>query len=297
MSTGSKLLFKKRPFLGLRATMLCMAAILLMAMNHYWTAFASWRDELSVVTYPLTWLVDSPIRWGHLLLSSMSDQRTLLADNAKLRAHEFLLQAKLQKLLALERENVQLKNLLKSTESLGGHVKAAQLLAADLSPELQQVVIDKGRSDRVYIGQPVVDAYGVMGQIVHAGPLASKVLLITDKRSAIPVRDYRSGVRLIAVGGGANGLLNLLHVTATSDVKQGDLLVTSGLGMRFPLGYPVGVVKHFQQNPRQDFVDVRLQPVAHMDRTSQVLLVWPDSNKLKQAVNKELSVNEVKQHA
>ncbi len=264
-----------------------------MSMDHYWPSFSRYRDRLAVVAYPFSWVVDSPIRWGHLLLSNIADQRTLLADNAKLRAHEFLLQAKLQKLLALERENAQLRTLLKSTDYIGGHVQVAQLLATDLSPELQQVVIDKGMSDHLYTGQPVMDAYGVMGQIVHSGLLTSKVLLITDKRSAVPVRDYRSGVRMIAVGDGESGQLTLLHVTSTSDVKLGDILVTSGLGMRFPVGYPVGVVKQYQANPHESFAKISLQPAAHMDKTSQVLLVWPDAKKLQAAVNHELHAKEV----
>lgn len=278
--------------MGLRASILLVMALSLMVMDHYWTWFHQQRDKGSAIAYPFVWVVDAPIRWGHLLLSSISDQRSLLADNAKLRAHEFLLQAKLQKLLALERENAQLKELLKSTDYIGGRVEVAQLLATDLSPELQQVVIDKGGRAGLFVGQPVMDAYGVMGQVVHIGPLTSKVLLITDKRSAIPVRDYRSGARMVAVGDGDSGQLKLLHVTATSDVKQGDLLVTSGLGMHFPVGYPVGVVKQYIAQPDQAFAKVSLEPAAHMDRTSQVLLVWPEHNKLKSEVAKELGSKE-----
>ncbi|MDF1653544.1 MAG: rod shape-determining protein MreC [Coxiellaceae bacterium] len=281
-------MFKKRAFFGLRASTLLLIALLLMCADHYWSGFHRFRDRLSVITYPFTAVVDTPIRWAGLLVSSVSNQSSLLAENARLRAHEFLLQAKLQKLLALERENAQLKELLKSTDYIGGKVLEAQLLAADLSPELQQVVIDKGSNFKLYSGQPVLDAYGVMGQVVHVGPLTSKVLLITDKQSAVPVRDYRSGVRAVAVGDGIDNQLLLLHTTATSDIKVGDLFLTSGLGAHFPVGYPVGVVTAYAALPNQPFAKVSLKPAAHMDRTSQVLLSWPDDKQLQQAVQKEL---------
>ncbi len=263
-----------------------------MCADHYWSGFHRFRDRLSIITYPFTAVVDAPIRWTDLLVSSVSNQHILLAENARLRAHEFLLQAKLQKLLALERENAQLKELLKSTDYIGGKVLESQLLAADLSPELQQVVIDKGSNFSLYSGQPVLDAYGVMGQVVHVGPLTSKVLLITDKQSAVPVRDYRSGVRAVAVGDGIDNQLLLLHTTATSDIKVGDLFLTSGLGAHFPVGYPVGVVTAYAALPNQPFAKVTLKPAAHMDRTSQVLLSWPDDKQLQQAVQKEMKITE-----
>ncbi len=282
------MLFKKRAFFGLRTATLLLIALLLRSADRYWSGFHRFRNHLNVVAYPFTTVVDAPIRWTHLLMSSISNQRSLLAENARLRAHEFLLQAKLQKLLALERENAQLKELLKSTDYIGGKVLVSQLLATDLSPELQQVVIDKGSNFKLYSGQPVLDAYGVMGQVVHVSPLTSKVLLITDKHSAVPVRDYRSGVRAVAVGNGIDNELLLLHTTATSDVKVGDLFLTSGLGARYPVGYPVGVVTTYAALPNQPFAKVTLKPVAHMDRTSQVLLSWPNDKKLQQAVQKEL---------
>lgn len=251
--------------------------------------FQKIRSDLSVVVLPIQYLVDVPIKTVHWIVSSVTSQQQLLADNARLRAHELLLQSKLQKLLALERENAQLRELLKSTSHVGGHVVVAQLLAVDVDPNLQQIIIDKGRRYRVYRGQPVLDAYGVVGQVIHIGPLTSRVMLITDPKSAVPVQDYRNGVRAIVIGQGSSDKLTLINVPDTSDIQKGDLFVTSGLGLRFPVGYPVGVVSELSHTPGKRFATVLLNPSAHIDRTQQVLLAWPSKASLEKAVQKQLN--------
>ncbi|WP_423063648.1 rod shape-determining protein MreC [Candidiatus Paracoxiella cheracis] len=251
--------------------------------------FQKIRSDLSVAVLPIQYLVDVPIKTVHWIVSSVTSQQQLLADNARLRAHELLLQSKLQKLLALERENAQLRELLKSTSHLGGHVVVAQLLAVDVDPNLQQIIIDKGRRYRVYRGQPVLDAYGVVGQVIHIGPLTSRVMLITDPKSAVPVQDYRNGVRAIVIGQGSSDKLTLINVPDTSDIQKGDLFVTSGLGLRFPVGYPVGVVSELSHTPGKRFATVLLNPSAHIDRTQQVLLAWPSKASLEKAVQKQLN--------
>src|SRR5262249_30056895 len=138
-------------------------------------------------------------------------------------------------------ENAQLRELLKSTPQVEGRVSVAQLLAVDLDPNLQQVIVDKGANQGIFIGQPVLDAFGVMGQVVHADPITSRVMLITDRKSAIPVQDARNSIRAIAMGMGGVGKLALINVPETSDIQVGDLFVCSGLDMRYPVGYPVGV--------------------------------------------------------
>lgn len=251
--------------------------------------FQKIRSDLSVAVLPIQYLVDVPIKTVHWIVSSVTSQQQLLADNARLRAHELLLQSKLQKLLALERENAQLRELLKSTSHLGGHVVVAQLLAVDVDPNLEQIIIDKGRRYRVYRGQPVLDAYGVVGQVIHIGPLTSRVMLITDPKSAVPVQDYRNGVRAIVIGQGSSDKLTLINVPDTSDIQKGDLFVTSGLGLRFPVGYPVGVVSELSHTPGKRFATVLLNPSAHIDRTQQVLLAWPSKASLEKAVQKQLN--------
>jgi rod shape-determining protein MreC len=244
-------------------------------MDHQFNYFARFRSMLSVVVAPMQFFVDRPvgfIRWAE---TSFTTQQNLLMENAQLRARQLLLYAKLQKVIALENENDQLKALLRSSSNIHEKVTVAQLLAVDLAPYTQQIIIDKGVKDDVYIGQPVLDAYGVMGQIIAVGPINSRVLLITDTRSAIPVQDNRNGNRAIASGLGIDGSLELINVPITTDYKKGDFLVTSGLGGHYPPGYPVGIINKVKLSPGERFLNINITPAAHVNQSRQVLLVWP----------------------
>jgi rod shape-determining protein MreC len=151
----------------------------------------------------------------------------------------------------------------------------AQLLAVATDPFVKQVVLDKGHKDKVFVGQPVLDAYGVMGQVIQVGPLTSRVLLISDSHSGVPVQVARNGVRAIAVGDAYTGKLRLMNVQHTVDIRPGDVLITSGLGQNYPEGYPVGQVTHVSKDPGLQFVTIAVEPAAHLDRSRGVLLVWP----------------------
>ncbi len=219
---------------------------------------------------------------------TMVTRQHLLAENSSLRADALLLKAKLQRLVILQQENEDLRKLLNSSTQLGGKTVVAQLLAIDLDPLMQQMIIDKGNKAEVYEGQPVLDAYGVMGQIVTVGHYTSRVLLISDTRSAIPIQDSRSGTRAIAMGLGSNQLLSLIHVPETADIRQGDLLVSSGLGQRFPAGYPVGTVTKVSRAAGDAFMSITVSPSARLDKTEQVLLIWPEKSSNDEELQRQL---------
>lgn len=284
-----KRIFTTSSIIGLQLLLLAVVAIILMFFDHRSTYFHNYRDKIAVVVLPLQVLVDSPIRVVHRIVSSVVVQNDLVKENARLHVRQLLLESKLQRLLALEQENTQLHELLQSTPQIAGKVVVAQLLAVDLDPALQQVIVDKGAKNNIYIGQPVFDAYGVLGQVISVGLYASKILLLTDTRSAIPVQDYRNGIRAIALGSGSSDKLTVINVPDTADVRKGDLFVTSGLGMRFPGGYPVGVVDDLQNIPGERFASIALVPSVHLDQTQQVLLVWPDKAALSDEVRQLLS--------
>ncbi len=275
---------------GTRALVCLIFAVTLMIFDQKALFFQKFRSDLSLVVLPIQYLVNAPIKTVHWIATSITTQQELLADNARLRAHELLLESKLQKLLALERENAQLRELLQSTSHIhiGGRVEVAQLLAVDLDPNLQEIIVDKGEKYRIYVGQPVLDAYGVVGQVVRVGPLTSRVMLITDPKSAIPVQNYRNGIRAIAVGLGNTGKLELINVPDTSDIQKGDLFISSGLGMVYPVGYPVGTVSEINHNPVKRFATITLDPAAHLDQSQQVLMSWPVKASLAKAVHNQL---------
>lgn len=257
-----------------------MISCVLMTMDHQFDYFSRFRSMLSLVVAPMQYMVDRPVEFIRWVDTSFTTQQNLLVENAQLRARQLLLYAKLQKVLALEQENEQLKALLRSSTSIHEKVTVAQLLAVDLAPYTQQIVIDKGERDGVYLGQPVLDAYGVMGQIIAVGPVNSRVLLITDTRSAVPVQNNRNGNRAIAGGLGFDGSLELINVPITTDFRKGDFLVTSGLGGNYPPGYPVGVVSKVKLTQGERFANINIMPAAHVNQSRQVLLVWPKKGTL-----------------
>lgn len=275
--------------LGVRFLICVLFSVLLMVFAHVKTPFfQSLRATIGLAALPFQYVVNAPVKAVSWLTDRVYTERNLLAENARLRATNFLLQARLQRFSALEKENLELRGLLQSSSHVGGKVIIAQLLAVDVAAGLQQMILNKGTRQNIYVGQPVLDAYGVMGQVVDAGLLTSKVLLLTDTKSAIPVQSYRNGVRSVATGQGTLNRLVLLNVPETTDIREGDLFVSSGLGQRYPVGYPVGVVIAKTPIAGEHRDKIVLRPLAHLDRAQQVLLVWPNNADLAKVVQQQL---------
>jgi rod shape-determining protein MreC len=247
-----------------------------MILDHKGTAISQLRVAMSVPLSTLEFMVGSPIILFDKLSNAFTTHNSLVEENATLKSEQLLLKAQVQRLLSIEAENAQLKALLRSSTEIQGKVLIAQLLAIDSEPFVNEVVLDKGSQQGVYIGQPVLDANGVMGKIIQVGPMTSRLLLITDSHSGVSVQDARSGVRAIAVGNHYDGNLHLVNIPETIDIKAGDIMVTSGLGEHFPAGYPVGTVLSITKDPGQQFANILVQPSAKPDRSRQVLLIWPN---------------------
>lgn len=232
------------------------------------------RSTLSVLVYPLHYLASLPGTLGLALEGRLANEETLRQTNETLRQDSLVLKARLQKLESLEAENMRLRDLLGSSFKIGDRVLIAELLSVDLDPYRQQVMINKGSTSGVFVGQPVLDANAVMGQVVRVNPFSATVLLITDASHALPVQINRNGLRTVAAGSGLVNRLELPHLQNNADVRIGDLLVTSGLGGHFPPGYPVARVVQVRQEPGQPFATVIAEPTARLDRSLEVLLVW-----------------------
>ncbi|EKD54919.1 MAG: rod shape-determining protein MreC [uncultured bacterium] len=255
---------------------LAVMAIALMVLDKRVDAFASVRAALSVPLAPLQYLVSWPVQLIDNLGTVINTHDQLVKENLDLKAEQLLLRAQMQRLLAIESENNQLKALLRSSTEVQGKVLIARLLAIDSDPFVNQVVLDKGNRDGLFVGQPVLDANGVMGQIIQVGPLTSRVLLVNDPHSGVPVQVTRNGVRGVAVGDAYTGKLRLVNISQTTDIKVGDVLITSGLGENYPEGYPLGQVSSIVKDPGLQFATIMVEPNARLDRSRQVLLVWPN---------------------
>jgi rod shape-determining protein MreC len=262
----------------------------LMFSDYRYHYLDSVRSSFSLIVSPLQYAVDYPVRVVGWVQSLVSAKKALIDENMRLRYQQIILEAELQKLLVIQKENSQLKELLLTSSQADMRAMAAQILAVDTSNARQIVVLNKGNRDGVYAGQPVLDAKGVMGQVIDVGPMTSTVLLISDSKSAVPVRNNRTGERAILVGTNSLDQLSLINLPKTASIHPGDVLVTSGLGRRYPEGYPVGKVEKVKSLPGEDFVKVTVNPVALLNRNRLVLLIWPDieQQELTAQVNERL---------
>lgn len=254
-----------------------LLSIALMFVDHVTGWLDGTRAVMTVAVTPVIVIADLPRRSTRGLGELFSSRGNLRGRISQLESELILLRVKTEKMAALTVENNRLRGLLGSAAKLQDNVLVAELIGVNPNPEDQQVVIDKGSADNVYVGQPVLDARGLMGQVMEVSQFTSRVLLISDQTHSVPVQVMRSNLRLIAQGTGIDQQLELLHVNSTADIKVGDQLLSSGLGNRFPVGYPVGVVDRVDYEPGKPFAEVIARPSARLERTRHVLLVFTES--------------------
>ncbi len=267
-------LFIHGPSQTLRLLVVVCLSIAMMVLDHQRHHLDVLRSTLSVVVYPLRYLVDLPFSAGHWLSESLSTRSELLTENSRLHDEALILKARLQRLYSLEAENSRLRSLLDSSSRLRERILIAELLAVDLAPFSRHIILDKGELQGVHPGQAIIDAHGIMGQIIEVSPLQSTAVLITDPNHTIPVEVNRNGLRTIASGMGEINRLNLAHLPNNADILVGDLLVSSGLGGRFPAGYPVARVSLVNRSPDSPFAHVEAEPLAALESSREVLLLW-----------------------
>lgn len=255
-----------------------IASIVIFVLDARFNYISPVRSALSTVVYPIQSLASLPNDMVDWFDEYFEDRKTLQDKNSALETTNLLNHVRIQKMQALERENMRLRELLGSSFRLQERVLVAELLTIDLDPFSQQVLIDKGQRSGIFVGQPVLDATGVMGQVTEVNPFSSRVVLLTDPGHGIPVQINRNGLRAVAVGHGLGGILQLEHLPHNADVREGDLLVTSGLGGRFPTGYPVGTVMSIDFPQGKAFADITVKPAAKLESSREVLLVLPTEN-------------------
>jgi|TARA_B110000285_G_scaffold30761_1_gene31561 rod shape-determining protein MreC len=251
-----------------------LAAVSLMIVDSYTTWLSPLHKVADNVVRPLYWITNIPAGiqdWGKI---SVISRGVLEQDNLRMQQESLIHLGQLQRMSELAAENVRLRQLLNATELLMDSVLVTEVIGVSPNPQGHTVTIDRGRDDGVYVGQPLLDAEGLMGQITTVYSGHSIALLITDSTHALPVQVLRNGVRSIAEGVSDFNRMTLRFVSPTADIIEGDQLVSSGLGGLFPVGYPVGVVTSIKQKPGAIFVDVEVDPSAQLDRSRHLLLVF-----------------------
>ncbi|MEQ6887555.1 rod shape-determining protein MreC [Halomonas sp. CS7] len=270
-----KPLFSHGPLPGYRMLLCAMLAAALMYADARFTRMEPVRAQLSTLVAPIQWVVSLPsdvLNWGALALS---EQRALVDENRRLREQILTLSHRVQRMASLTAENVRLRELLAATRERDIPYITAELLSLDPDPFTHQMVIDRGRRDGAYVGQPVLDASGLVGQVTATSAYSSRVLLLADASHALPVQVNRNGLRFVVQGMGSYDALNVKHAPDTADIREGDLLTTSGLGGRFPSGYPVARVSAVIHDPGEPFARVTAAPVAQLQRSRHFLLLFP----------------------
>jgi rod shape-determining protein MreC len=257
-----------------RCVLYALLALALIIVDKRYSHLVKIRQFLSVVAYPVQVAVASPFEGWNWFRDSVTTRDALRSDKAKLEAELRMAQFKLQRYEALEAETQRLRALRENTASVADRFVVGDIMSVDLDAFRERVLVNKGASDGVYVGQAVLDSGGVFGQVARVGELTSEVILVSDAAHAIPVQINRNGLRTVAVGTGDTNRLKLPYLPTSADVVAGDLLVTSGLGGGFPAGYPVGTIAEVKRDPAQSLADVEVKPAAALDRSKELMFVW-----------------------
>lgn len=252
-------------------------ATILMVLDYRYDYLNNARKGVSTLLAPIYFLANLPNEVASWADNNIVSRNDLLNENRQLEDELLILKAQNQRLIGLESENARLRALLGSSRTLRGQRVIAEVLNIDSSLFANELLLNKGSSDNVFVGQPVVDAEGIMGQIIEVSTITSRMILLNDQKHAIPVRIDRNGVRAIAQGDG--NLLYLRHLPNTIDVQEGDVLLSSGLGQKFPDGYPVAKVLSVTRQPAQPYAEILAEPTANINRANHVLLLWPYQDK------------------
>lgn len=268
-------LFSSNPAGALRTLLLMAVCIALMFYDHQRGHLQKIHAALSTLVYPVQAAVNAPYALANWAQEKLAMHTALVKENTRLKQELLMDSVQLQQTAALEQENARLRELMQAGTKLSGHVVLATLLAADMDPFRHMIVIDKGADAGVYEGQTLLDARGIIGQVIQVGPVSSEVALITDPSQAIQVQVNRTSLRTLAIGGADVDTLSLPYLANNADVKPGDLLVTSGLDGHYPAGYPVAIITHVHRDPAEPFASVTAQPVADLDHGHDVLLYFP----------------------
>jgi rod shape-determining protein MreC len=273
-------IFKHGPSPQYRVILMLICSTLLIFFDHKMTSFERVRGYLQSLVSPLQYLATAPKQLLDWSVDNMVTKKQLVDDNKTLKMNELVYKERAIQLRIVQQENDRLRALLHSPVRVAVKTMLAEILSVDGDPYSQQVVINRGANDDVHEGQAIVDDQGVVGQILHAGTITSRVLLITDVSHAVPVRIERNGTRLVASGTGNINRMSINHVSNSTDIKPGDLLVTSGLGGKYPEGYPVARVTIVKKDESRPFAYVQSEPIAQINRLRYLLLLWPQDNNI-----------------
>jgi rod shape-determining protein MreC len=261
-----------------------LLAVVLMIVDNLTPWFKPAYSAADNLVRPLYWIANIPLRVQEWSANSVTPRSEIESDNLRLTKESLIYHGQLQRMSDLAAENMRLRRLLNATELLQDSVLVTEVIGVSANPLRHTLTIDRGTTDGVFVGQPLLDAEGLMGQIIDVHKGHSTALLITDSSHALPVQVLRNGLRSIAEGGADYNRLNLKFVSPTADIQEGDKLVSSGLGGLYPAGYPVGTVLSIVRKPGDNFLEIDIDPSAEIDRSRHLLLLYTSRDSSADAV-------------
>ncbi|MBY8070986.1 rod shape-determining protein MreC [Vibrio fluvialis] len=282
-----KPIFGRGSSLQLRLFFAVFLSASLMLADSRLGAFSHVRFLLNSLVAPIQYAADLPRSMFDGFYENFNSRQQLMESNRALKRDVLTLKSDLILLDQYREENQRLRKLLGSSFVRDEKKVVTEVMAVDTSPYRHQVVIDKGRVDGVYEGQPVINEKGIVGQVTFVAAHNSRVLLLIDPNNAIPVQNIRNDIRVIASGNGQTDEIQLEHIATSTDIEVGDLLVTSGLGGVYPEGYPVAYVSEVDKDTRREFASIKAKPVVDFDRLRYLLLIWPNEDRQQKAMSAE----------
>ncbi|MEP3563583.1 MAG: rod shape-determining protein MreC [Marinobacter sp.] len=267
-------MFVQGPIPGFRLLLVILLSAALIAADSRSDRLSIVRSSIETGLAPIYWFGNLPARLGDWIDGSLEDHEDLQKKNEELQTRLLILERRALKYAALASENNELRRLMNSAEVLDDRVIVGEVVGISPDPYTHEIVINKGQSDGITVGQAVLDAAGLMGQVIQTSQFTSRVLLVSDSSHAVPVEVLRNGLRAILLGSGQPNTLDLVHVPDTADIREGDVLVSSGLGGRFPSGYPVAEITEIVKEPGEPFVTIGAAPKARLNQSRLVLVVF-----------------------
>jgi rod shape-determining protein MreC len=250
------------------------------------------RNVLAVGISPIQYLASAPTRIGRMFAGVLSAEPDIKIAYENLRNEYFQLKAETLLLRTLQDENEGLRSLLDASKRIKEKITLAELINISIDRDNHTLLIGRGLRHGIYVGQAVIDDQGVIGQVTDVMPFNSSVLLITDPGHALPVQVQRTGLRAVAYGTGSLSELRVPFLNQNSDIQVGDMLLSSGLGGRFPSGYPVAKVNKVKVIQEENFLDVAALPIAQLDRSNHVLLLSREKVNQGSGINTAIDNNE-----
>jgi rod shape-determining protein MreC len=271
-STGNRPIYR-RSAAGLRFSIYAIISLTLMYLDQQQQWSAKLRYGMQAASYPMQLIASAPVRSWRWLTDAAATRNALRIENEQLLGNQRVLQLGQLRLQALEAENQQLRALHAALPPLISKSLLAEVIKVDTTPLRQRLVINKGTNDGVAINQVAVDGTGILGQVAYAGPYSAEIILLTDPEHAMPVQVTRNQLRSVAEGSGRVDQVLLPYLVANADVKDGDVLVSSGLGGVFPAGLPVATIVGISRSANQLLAQITATPLARMDGAREVMLI------------------------